>query len=242
MGGGVTAPGTVRVERVAGADGRTAWIVDIPGTHRWSPVAGTDPFDLTSDVATLAGRPSAAGATVVQALRHAGARPGEPVLLAGHSLGGMVAAQLAADPAVRREFHITHVVTAGSPIALADIPGTIHVLSLEHDDDLVPRLDGAVNPDRSGWVTVSRPVTALGGNTSGGPSGGSSADLAGSAGGDTHPRLVVTHDGDTYAGTAALVDASSDPSLVAWRGGLGAFLARPGATATVTEVVGERLC
>ena len=224
--GRVTPTGMVRVEQVTHTDGTRAWIVEIPGTHRWSPVTGADPFDLTADVHALAGDHSAAGATVLGALRAAGARPDEPVLLAGHSLGGMVAAQLAADPLVRKEFRVTHVVTAGSPVALSHLPADVQVLSLEHTDDLVPRLDGAVNPDRPNWVTVSRPATELAG--------------ARAMGGDVHPRLVQTHGADTYAATGALVDASADPSVVAWRRGLGVFLDSPGATARAREVTGAR--
>jgi hypothetical protein len=232
--GRLTPAGTVRVDQVRGADGRRAWIVEIPGTHRWSPLAGGDPFDLTADVHTLARDSSAAGATVLGALRAAGARADEPVLLAGHSLGGMVAAQLAADPAVRREFRITHVVTAGSPVAVSGVPDDVQVLSLEHTDDLVPRLDGVANPDRPNWVTVSRPATALAAGL------GAAALDVGGRDAEVHPRLVVTHAADSYTSTAAMVDASTDPSLVEWRRGLVPFLDRPGATARTWEVVGER--
>jgi pimeloyl-ACP methyl ester carboxylesterase len=206
--------------------------VEIPGTHVWNPSTGSDPFDVTSCVHTLAGHSSAAGATVLAALRQAGASRDEPVLLAGHSLGGMTAAQLAADPAVRRSLHITHVVTAGAPVALSGVPGDVHVLSIEHSDDLVPRLDGAQNPDRPGWVTVSRPATDLPQP----PGPGSEPSTA-----DAHPRLAVTHDAAGYARTAARVDASADPSLLAYRAELTPFLDRPGATAVSWDVTGRRV-
>jgi len=230
--GAAIPPGTVRVERITGPDGQRAWIVEIPGTHSWQPNTGTDPFDVTSCVHALAGQSTAAGATVVAALRDAGVRPDEPVLLAGHSLGGMVAAQLAADPSLRGSLRITHLVTAGSPIALSEVPDAVHVLSIEHSDDLVPRLDGAQNPDRPGWVTVSRPAT----DTPLGPVPGSEQ-----GGNDAHPRLEVTHDATGYARTAAQIDTSSEPSLVAWRSELAPFLDRPGATAVAWDVTGERV-
>ena len=230
--GAAIPPGTVRVERITGPDGRRAWIVEIPGTHSWQPNTGTDPFDVTSCVHALAGQSTSAGATVVAALREAGVRPDEPVLLAGHSLGGMVAAQLAADRPLRASLRITHVVTAGSPIALSQVPDGVHVLSIEHSDDLVPRLDGARNPDRPGWVTVSRPAT----DVPLGPVPGSEQ-----GGNDAHPRLEVTHDAAGYARTAAQLDASTDPSLVAWQAELTPFLDRPGATAVSWEVTGARI-
>jgi pimeloyl-ACP methyl ester carboxylesterase len=205
----------VRVEGVRGPDGRRAWIVEIPGTQEWSPVPGRNPADLTADVAVLGRASTAAAATVVGALELAGVRPSEPVLLAGHSLGGMLAAALAADPAFTRRYRVTHVVAAGSPLAGYAVPPGIAVLALEHDDDLVPALDGAPDPDRADWVTVRRS-----------PARGRSPGAA--------------HDSQAYAETGALVDASDDPSLRAWRAGLARFLARPGASAAGLLVVGRR--
>ena len=208
-------PGSVRVEGVAAPDGHRAWVVEIPGTQEWSPRAGRNPADLTADVAALGGASTAAAATVVRALELAGARPSEPVLLAGHSLGGMLAAALAADPAFTRRFRVTHVVAAGSPLAGYPVLPGVSVLALEHDDDLVPALDGAPDPDRPDWITVRRS-----------PRRGRSPAAA--------------HDSLAYAETGALVDASTDPSLRAWLAGLAPFLARPGAHATGLLVVGRR--
>ncbi len=207
-------PGTVRVDRLVDASGRRSWIVQIPGTQDWAPRTGSNPLDLTSAVTTLSGRRGASGAVVLQALRRCGARPGEPVLLVGHSLGGMTAAGLAADPRLRGELTITHVVTAGSPIAGSGLPDDVQVLSLERRQDPTPWLDGARNPDQPGWVTVGAP-------SPGGLQG--SHDLAG------------------YLDAAAAVDSSHDPGLVRWRAGLGDFLDRPGVVSTSWEVTGERV-
>jgi len=214
--GAGAAPGTVRVEGVRGADGRRAWVVEIPGTQDWSPRPGSNPADLTADVATMGRSSTALSATVTRGLELAGAAPDEPVLLAGHSLGGMVAAALAADVAFTRRFKVTHVVAAGSPVGAVAVPPGVAVLTLEHGDDLVPALDGTPNPDRPDWVTV-RHAPPVG----------------------RHP--AVAHDARGYVDTAALVDASSDASLRAWRAGLGPFLDRPGATATSLAVVGRRV-
>lgn len=207
------APGSVRVERVVDAAGRRSWIVQIPGTQDWAPRTGGNPLDLTSAVTTLSGRRGASGAVVLQALRRCGAKPGEPVLLVGHSLGGMTAAELAADPRLRRDVTITHVVTAGSPIAASGLPDDVQVLALERHQDPTPWLDGAPNPDRAGWVTVGAPA----------PGG-----------------LQGSHDLAGYLDTATAVDSSRDPGLVRWRAGLGVFLDRPGAASTSWEVTGER--
>jgi PGAP1-like protein len=211
-------PGSVRVIAVTRPGGCRAWVVQIPGTQSWSPKPGGDPLDLTGNVHALAGEPTASQRLVAGALRAAGVPSGEPVLLVGHSQGGMVAANLAADPEFRKDFHVTHVVTAGSPVATVPVPESVSVLSLEHDHDLVPRLDGAANPDRAGWITVSTAAEAP----------GESADA------------VRSHDLGSYARTAAAVDASADPGLVAWRAGLAPFLAGDGVTATQLLVTGQR--
>jgi pimeloyl-ACP methyl ester carboxylesterase len=213
----------IRVQRLEHPGGGRSWIVSVPGTRTWSALAGPNPLDLTGNVRAMAQQRTAAGAAVLAAMRQAGVGPGEPVLLAGHSQGGLVAADLAADPVARREFDITHLVTAGSPIARDQIPADVEVLALEHDD-LVPRLDGAPNPAGPNWVTVSRPASA-----------------------DPQLRAVAAdspmpgHSLAGYARTAALVDASSNPSLLAWRRGAAAFLAGPAGAAEVRVYDAERV-
>ncbi len=211
-------PGTVRVDRVTGPGGQQSWVVQIPGTQSWGR-AGADPFDITGDLHELARQDTAARRTVVGALQSAGVRPGEPILMAGHSEGGMVAAGLASDPSFRSQYRVTHVVTMGAPIGSYPIPDGVQVLAVEHSDDLVPRLDGTANPDRPGWVTVSRQATPAG----------------------TGIDVEQTHAASTYQDTLALVDHSTDPTLAAWRAGLGEFLDRPGAAAVSVNVVGTRL-
>lgn len=211
---------TVRVDAVRASDGRRAWVVSVPGTSTWSPVPGRDPFDLTSDLRTMGGQDDAARQQVVEAMRAAGVPGDEPVLLVGHSLGGMVAAQVAADPDARSEFHLTHLVTAGSPVALSGVPADVQVLSIEHDHDVVPSLDGRPNPDRASWVTVRTPTPAV------------SADRS---------PVAAAHVATGYVVTAGALDESGDPSLAAYRAELTPFLAG-GADSTVSrvEVTGSR--
>ena len=155
--------GRVRVVEVVRGDGGSAWVVVVPGTQEWSPAPGTNPFDLTTDVRAVTGGATLAAAGVVAALdvvrSRAGARstPADPVVLVGHSQGGILAAALASDPGFTGRHRVTHVVTSGSPVALFPVPPTTRVLSVEHGDDPVPRLDLTPNPDRSSWVTVRTP-------------------------------------------------------------------------------------
>lgn len=83
-------------------------------------------------------------------------------MLAGHSQGGIAAAALACDPAAQRWFNITNVLTVGAPIANMPVPDDVHVLSIEHTQDPVPRLDARENPDRANWTTVTLDVSDKG--------------------------------------------------------------------------------
>lgn len=154
----------VRVIEVGQGDGSGAWIVQIPGTQEWSPRAGPLVHDLTSDVHAMSLQRSALGDAALAALAHAQAdsgRPGartEPVMLTGHSLGGIVAMTVAADDRLRAAVNLTHVVTAGSPVGHVPVPPEIEVLALEHTGDVVPLADLTQNPDLPHWTTVRRDV------------------------------------------------------------------------------------
>lgn len=169
-------------------------IVYIPGTKKWSPVAGANPLDLTSNVHAMAtaGVASASGATstelaaseraVLASLRMANVGTGDKVLLVGHSQGGIIAANIASKA---HAFQIAGIVTFGSPIAEARVlPGT-EVLSIEHTNDPVPMLDAGPNPQRENWVTVKE-----------------SFDL------EPGHSPVAVHDLAGYLETAGRVDAS----------------------------------
>jgi hypothetical protein len=149
--------GVVRVQRLTGPDGARSWVVQIPGTQNWTYGRPGNPFDLRGDILALAGRRPPGGDLVLAALAEAGARPGEPVLLVGHSQGGIIATQLASDPAVLSRYNITHVVTAGAPVGNSRPPSVVRILALESSDDLTPSLDGVPNPSAPNWITVLGP-------------------------------------------------------------------------------------
>jgi len=195
---------TIQIVTVRGEQG-PAYIVQIPGTQEWSPQRGDNPFDLTSDLTLQAGRRAVLEDGVVAAMEAARIPADAPVMLTGHSLGGIVAASIAADAAYRKRFTITSVVTAGSPIAHVTMPADVAVLSLEEKQDLVPRLDGAANPDQPNWVTVTRDVAQ-------GPVTGDEVDP------------VDAHSLANYEQTAHLVDDNDAPALEAWRAQTRAFV------------------
>ncbi len=209
----------VRITRVPQPQGGNAWIVVIAGTQSWSVTAGAVPNDLTSNVALVAGADAALVDAVDSAMRQADIRPDEPVLVAGHSQGGIVAAAMAADAA--SAYRITHVYTEGSPIADMAVPDHVDVLSVEHAEDLVPALDDGpgTNPDRARWTTVTAASTQP-------PAPAGHAD----------PGLsfapVEAHDSAAYQNTAALLDESQHESIVTWRNGADMFFRGDG---TITE-------
>ncbi len=222
--------GRVRVVQVPQPDGSSAWILQLPGTQQWRPSARSNPLDLTSDVRLMAQQTAvltrAAAEALDQAMTAAG-RTGsrDPVMLVGHSLGGIAAASLACSAEFTTAHRVTHVVTAGSPIARFPVPPDVSVLSLEHRQDAVPHLEGARNPDRRTWTTVVRDLAA-------------DPEVRGS--------LVGAHEVGEYAETARQVDLAvrqgSSPSLADWAAASRPFFAGgTSAPAVVREFVVRRV-
>lgn len=212
--------GRVRVLEVAGPGGRSSWVVVVPGTQSWDPRAGADPFDVTTDVRAVTGEVTLAAAGVTAALDRARgasprARPDDPVLLVGHSQGGILAAALASDAGFRRGHHVTHVLTTGAPVGVFALPADVRVLSVEHRDDPVPRLDLTPNAVGGRHLTVRA--------------------------GDGAPVDVRRHALEEYERTvraAAGAPPGTVPGLTGWEASAGGFLGRP--VVGVTEVVLSR--
>ncbi|MGN6636273.1 MAG: hypothetical protein ACTHJ6_12570, partial [Oryzihumus sp.] len=153
--------------RGPGRTTRTAYIVNIPGTDSWLPPPAQwrsrSAPDLGGNLRLVGGQSTVYSRGVVDAMERAGVPRSAPVMLVGPSQGGKTANQIAADqsrqraagPGHGRPFNITHVVTAGSPLATMTVPDGVRVLSLEASGDVVPDLDGAPNPDRAGHLTYS---------------------------------------------------------------------------------------
>jgi hypothetical protein len=181
--------GVVRISSRVAADGIRHWLVQFPSTKSWHPRAGVAPNDLTADLVIGAEREPTMTRAAIAAMSVAGIAPGEPVMLAGFSLGGMVAAQVAVR-AARHGFTVTHLVTAGAPLGRVEVPAGIRVLALEHVLDIVPRIEGRENPADPGlgpvppqWLTVKAGPPLPGGF-----------------------RLGVLHQSTAYADTAGAVE------------------------------------
>ena len=154
MHGGDADNGEIAIEEhvTVGEDGTTtrSWTVDIRGTQSFF-IGQTGPQDMTTNLQGVAGMSSDQLDAIKEAMSAAGIAPGEAVEFAGHSQGGIMAAQMAADPSVRARYNVVSVVTAGSPTATI-APGDVPVLSYENSGDIVPGLDG--NGTRGDNVTT----------------------------------------------------------------------------------------
>ena len=105
--------GTIEVQSLDAGTDRARHVVYLPGTDDLGTLPWTqdgDVRDLGSDLRSAAGQDTAYQRGILDAMRQAGVGPHEPVLLVGHSLGGMEAAALASRDT---GFAITDVVTAG---------------------------------------------------------------------------------------------------------------------------------
>ena len=150
----------------------TRYLVSIPGTQAeigsvvdgWS--GNPNGRDWAANVHLMAGGTSSGKEAIEIAIGQAiaadrAAHPGESlappqVMLSGHSQGGIIAANLAADPAFRNVYDVTGIVTYGSPVQNAEVPASIPMLSLQNgsapaDGDLIPKLD------LGGWGPGSQP-------------------------------------------------------------------------------------
>lgn len=159
-GGQGIAYGTVAIQKYKHTDGSTGWVVTIPGTndHPDSPFGWEQNIELMSDRKEQ--RMQAASARLVKdAMTKAGIKPQDSVALVGHSQGGIVAASIGSD--LSNTYRIDHIVTAGSPVARHPIPKKTWITSIEMDDEIVSSLEGANNPVRDTWLTVSGSTTRI---------------------------------------------------------------------------------
>ena len=154
MHGGDADNGEIAIEEhvTVGDGGETirSWTVDIRGTQSFA-IGQTGPQDMTTNLQGVAGMSSDQLDAIKEAMNAAGIAPGEAVEFAGHSQGGIMAAQMAADPSVRSRYNVVSVVTAGSPTATI-APSDVPVLAYENSGDIVAGLDG--NATRGDNVTT----------------------------------------------------------------------------------------
>jgi hypothetical protein len=178
----------VRIEHYRTPGRPDSFAVYITGTADFSPRAGTEAFDLTSDVTAMADLPAGAVEAVRQAMRQEGVTAGSPVQFAGFSQGGLIAATLAASD----DYNTQGLLAVGAPTAQVSLDGRYPAVLLEHTDDIVPALGG--NRTDHSPVLVQREAFA-------------DRELP-------QGVAVPSHDRGEYRRTAELADDARSPQLV----------------------------
>lgn len=201
----------VRVERYPAAGRATTYAVYIAGTQSGGP---REAFDMRSNLQLYGGERSASYRAVEQALRDAGAAPGDRVAVWGHSQGAMIGEHLALEGG----YDVPVIGSFGSPVQ-AELPEGTLAVSVRHTDDPVAALQGgghAAQVGAPGSFVVERVADPAPG---------------------WHDATLPAHHMSAYAETAALVDASADPRV----DGLRDVLAGLGGAGEAIEYSAERL-
>lgn len=181
--------------------------VYIGGTVDFSAEATGEPWDMTSNVSGIAGLPAGSTAAVHAAMAQAGITATSPVMLTGHSQGGLVASLIAASG----QYNVSQVITFGAPAGLVEIPTDIPVLTVRHSDDIVPALGGYDSSPHA--LVVEREL------------------FAGRAV-PTEP-VFPAHQMTNYRETAALIDEARSPELRSALAEINAFTLPDGITPAV---------
>ena len=148
----------------------TGVIVNIPGTEKWGPGAGDNPMDLTGNAWQAGPNGWSAGSeatadAISQLYEQHDIPPGTPLMLNGHSQGGMIASSLAANEDFASQFNVTNVMTYGAPVDNYDVPADVNQLNIQHRLDVVPRIDlgghglgpGGGGGDHATTITLQSP-------------------------------------------------------------------------------------
>ncbi|MEO5920751.1 MAG: hypothetical protein ABIQ01_06370 [Pseudolysinimonas sp.] len=128
----------VRIERYDAPGLPPRYVVYVGPTETFSPIAAGEPWDLTSNVAGVAGlEPGSLRATEL-AMHDAGIRAGDEVQFVGFSQGGLVATRLAADEL----WNTTGLETYGAPAGGIVLPSGLDGMAIRNSDDFIPALAG----------------------------------------------------------------------------------------------------
>lgn len=147
----------ITVQTIHGPDGEDHYVVYVPGSK--GPMAATanpfhegtnNPMGWDQNGPALMGRNTDSADAVRVAMEAYGVPKGADVTMVGHSQGGIAASNLAADPHFNGGdgYHVSTVVTAGSPVENAQVPRGTQTINFDHQgpagvgNDPVPNLDG----------------------------------------------------------------------------------------------------
>lgn len=201
----------IRIDEIHDGDA-VRYEVFVGGTADFNPISKGEPFDLTSNVAGVAGHSPASYRAVQLAMEQAGISATDQVAFVGYSQGGLIATMLAASG----EYNTQGLTTFAAPAGQIVVPAGIPALIIEHFED---------------------PVTALGGTQLNGTQANSDAVVVQRhAFSDEKPAdltlPVPGHQAQYYSETARLIDEADSAVLQATVDELNAFSAGDSVTST----------
>ncbi|WP_129587622.1 PGAP1-like alpha/beta domain-containing protein [Actinomyces minihominis] len=154
---------SIKVTRVGEGEARR-WLVSLPGTDHSEFETQPNPADLEANLREELNMPNAMRRGAIEVIRSAmledGVKPeeivNEHVFICGHSQGGMIAAALASADPKQVGINVDRILTLGSPTRRLRLREDVVAVAVEHDQDIVPSLDGTPrrNPDQR--VTIQR--------------------------------------------------------------------------------------
>ncbi|WP_309067895.1 hypothetical protein [Microbacterium sp.] len=207
----------VRIEKLTFAGGATRYGVYVSGTRDMLERDPGEAFDMESNLAQHAGQEGASSDVVEEALRLAGARPGDVIDLTGHSQGVMAANAVA----LKGEYRVDSVLALGQPAVVPHDSATL-TMHVAFEDDLVGSLSGGGIPG-----VVGSP---------------DSLAVRGDYGADGEPGRWPDPDAHAFGGYLGLleeVEASGDARMAPFREHLAALAEAE--TVEVTEYSANRL-
>lgn len=150
----MTAGTTLKITRVGEGEKRR-WLISLPGTAHTDFTSDENPADMESNTREMIGLESTMRLGLVKAVHDAMTRDGiaadqlcsQPVLICGHSQGGIVAVALAAMTPQEAGLDVRAILATGTPGRRRKIRPEVVMVSVAHDQDVIPAMDGA--PDRS---------------------------------------------------------------------------------------------
>ena len=153
----------VKITRVGEGEARR-WLLSLVGTESMTWRSTNNPADVETNIRLMLGLEASMSVGVVRAIHAAMERDGvpadrwarEPVLICGHSQGGIVAAALAAVPPHEAGVNVAGILSTGGPNRRIRVRPDVVTVAVYHDQDVMPSLDGSPDraPDRR--VTVGR--------------------------------------------------------------------------------------
>lgn len=153
---------------VVGEGEKRRWLVSLPGTDHEGLASEPNAADIEANLREELNMPNGMRLGTIATVRAAMAREGiapkdmvrERVLICGHSQGGMIAAGLASADPQDVGFTVDAILTMGSPTRRLRLRHDVAAVAVEHDQDIVPSLDGTPRRVADQRIVVGRNLNA----------------------------------------------------------------------------------